>query len=531
MTRLIELDQRPYSIDPITMLMMPDGIFIRSINQGLSIMRVKFPNPDYEHNVRDMGDVYILDSIQSNYITFTLNSDPVKRCVAVNRNQNYFFEEFFSDISNANVGKHEVLIRMRRFVEFLDITSAVNAWFAGESSELVQFKGEIWVVDGTFDPVSLTGNVIVPQGTLTFGINKIHIWQAERLPEEIPCQSKTWYLPKEISMTVGFSPPYDGTYAPLPFDDPWWKVLGLIIGIIAALVSGVWWIGGELGLWESPVDHVESGYVDPDTGEVCRECRPDTNYTSISGDPVWGGFVATAAAGFATFLADNIDPFRVGESLSPQGEKEGTVSETLDTVLEYMELPLPGTPYRIRGDWSFQRHGGIYSPDYPIINKSDEKRNIHYITGVVVQTVDGEIEYEQASTRNIQIQADLRGIDSGRYKEEVTNGIRKLEPEFYIFGLLRHRQSGLTKSSIFQYNIQKNLYIGNFPIKSDNPSGEWDFMVVIQNVNNANFDWDPVERASVIGGWIYTKNYDLIRNPIDDVCLIRPNWDGFILLR
>ena len=60
MTRLIELDQRPYSIDPITMLMMPDGIFIRSINQGLSIMRVKFPNPDYEHNVLDMGDVYIL---------------------------------------------------------------------------------------------------------------------------------------------------------------------------------------------------------------------------------------------------------------------------------------------------------------------------------------------------------------------------------------------------------------------------------------------------------------------------------------
>ncbi len=512
----INLEQRPFAIDTITKMMLPDGIFIKSHNGGNALMRAKLLNPVYNQRSQ-LPRLYFLQNVESSEIIIQ-NGEQLS-WKGVFSNQEYFYWDFLVNLSSASIGKHKITINIK-------LAHSRDPFFGGRSP--IEFIGEIYVADAHFDASKLDGAAYFPEGKLNFKIIGSHIFRDKKFRnEKLPTSI---ILPKEISSEIKFAQPFDGLYGPIPFNDPWWKVAGWIVAGIAGAVAGIWVVGGELGWWDSPIYHKEEGTYNPETGERCPDCGPGPRdqYTYIQGDPLWGVFVAACALGVAVGLADLIDPYRRGESKSVPKDGDKTVSERLDFTIDYMQFPLAGTSYKIGVDWKFQRHGTIVNR-YDAVNENDEQQNIHYLSEYNVYTSDGQLEYPINTTHQIDIIVDFRKSEEFiRFKKEVTEGLRKKIPEFYVLGYLRNRHTGVLKSAIFTRN--NNIYVGSFILFDHDPLGEWDVMVVVQNVNNADSEYTAEEKAEIIGGFIYSKNFIFIQHRDDNKCMITPNWDITIKL-
>jgi hypothetical protein len=80
--------------------------------------------------------------------------------------------------------------------------------------------------------------------------------------------------------------------------------------------------------------------------------RLDTPNTTL-GTILAGG---AAAAALAAALSDEIDPTRRGQqaTIPPKGAK--TFAESHDVKLDYLDMPVPGTPFRVNSAWRYTRH-------------------------------------------------------------------------------------------------------------------------------------------------------------------------------
>lgn len=526
MTRSINItiEQRPFAIHPTTKMMLFDGIFIKSYNAGQYLMRVRLPNPDYQNNNVPNMAIFVIYSVITNQISSSIFPyGSTFNGTIIYTNQSYVELDFPLDVSQAEVGKHEITI---------NAGIGYNYGFPDPNFIKIEYKITIFVADATFDISTMTGKGIVPQGELEFKVKTLREFIHEK-SEKDPCKIGSFALPKDLVLNVNFKDPYDGKEGPIPFDDPaLWKVIAAIVAIIAALVALVWLIGGKLGAWDDPINVVREGYVDPNTGETCMDCAPRTNVTSVDADPIWGGVLAVAALAAAVALSDGEDPFRTGEFASQPDPGDLTVSENLNVEFNYHDFPLTGTPFQVKGKWKFIRTGQNHG-DYPPIEQDYSEQNIHYLTGISIKTIDNRTNYSRSNTNEILVVADLNTInDWQRYEEERTQNLREFIPEFYIYGHMRHRETGITKSVIFYDTgrypdayFKDNIFTGRFPINNSDPKGKWDVMVIAQNINNAHRNMKIYQQLMIIGGLIYTKNFILTPDPGSHTCYIDPNWD------
>ena len=96
-------------------------------------------------------------------------------------------------------------------------------------------------------------------------------------------------------------------------------------------------------------------------------------------------------------------------------------------------------------------------------------------------------------------------------------------PEFFVSGYLRNRKTGMLKMALF-YPFN-DIYAGTFTISDHDPLGKWDVLAVIQNVNNADPRGSPQEKAAILGGLIYSRNFEFKRDAESGNCVLNPNWD------
>ena len=546
MANQLTLEQRPYAIDPTTKLMILDGIFIKSLNNGQALMRVKFQNPLYVD--RPWSPPYLIGlKLSSN--TFSIFNLPEPSVFPYNMalilaTRPYFYKEFLVNLSETTIGKNDFTIHVKFWSLFAPFGFPEDFQFdydtaTGYSAEFL-FAGQIFVADASFDVQTRSAQIDVPQGSITVEWTGVQIFSNRAIKGDLPCGLTQLALPKKYHTKINFTPRYEGLHGPIPFDDPWWKAVALCVAIIAGLIAGVWALGGWIGWWDNPIGHVEQGSADPETGEVCRDCSPPdvgNGYTSVSADPVWGAFLTLAVLAGAVALSDLIDPYRRGEAASPPKDKDLTQAETLDFELDYINLPLPGFPFRIGVDWEFTRHG-VNLQDYPKVVQRDDEVNIHYLDQVNVNTIDGNTDYPRSTTRELIITADLTSqAFEARSKKEIADKERAMPPEFYVYGVLRHRASGRTKTAIFRNDgnypdVSQNdrIFTGTFPIVEVDPLGDYDIMVMVQNVNNAPSEWEAVEKAQVIGGFLYSRNFRIRHDQNTGSCKYEPRWDLAIRL-
>ena len=335
-----DIANRPFATHPMTGLMMPDGIFDTAL--GVQELHAQLRNTTA--GAFAGTKVYMESVSDPNIITFPDTHDLSGLASNAIRTLSWRV-----DMTNAEPGEHYV--------------SFVSTGPTG----ITRVIKKIFVTQTTFDPSTGTFNVDVPQGRLNVEFVSLFApaepCSSVRLPLDRPRAQRVarslrddrvsfldlarelysehradfvfcppGYLPKRVRLTLTPTPAYAGQYGTLPFEDPFWKALLCILGVVllaaTAIVEAVWGTGSVTATTGSANDR-----------NCCNTQAEGGGTNEVAAILAGGAAAAFTAAG----LSDARDPMRRGQDHTPPASGEITVGETLNFEL------IPRDPVALEG--------------------------------------------------------------------------------------------------------------------------------------------------------------------------------------
>lgn len=298
------------------------------------------------------------------------------------------------------------------------------------------------------------------------------------------------YLLKDIKATVTPTPPYPGQYGDLPYQDPWWKVLLCILALLLLIGAAI----------AEAVDGEGEVTVGGDTGggsgdsEDCCGIEAGGGGTSY----VAAGLVAAAAAvATAAAASDERDPFRKGaDHTAPAAAGELTISEELEFKYIYKDPIEFGKAFKVGSEWKYTRHTNVSSYTY---SANEEIANVHLLSKYEIKAPDTLLVYKR---ERFIIEASFYDADNKQFKGN------QLFVQCFLIG-----PNGQWRKIIMQDNgmpmnadqkANDGIYTGRHTFSTVD-KGVWTYFVVAQDVNNANPDMEPEEAAQIIGGMVLTN--------------------------
>jgi hypothetical protein len=210
----VVINSRPFSVELITGLMLPDGIFDGSLTRQSINCHVTNPGSQDLKNVdvylEGIGDPGIVPDV-------TLQTIPMLRAGSS------YLCSWPCDFSQASPGKTIVSLRIQ------------SAGFAP-----ARILKKIFVSRMTYDFAHDEYVCKVPEGILKLQVTETSGPPVEYIPgpgEPVRKRNAGPWIIRGLSaeLAIGFK----GQYGPLAFNDPWWKVVAWIIAAIAAIVAVV----------------------------------------------------------------------------------------------------------------------------------------------------------------------------------------------------------------------------------------------------------------------------------------------------
>ncbi|MEN2427972.1 choice-of-anchor X domain-containing protein [Chromobacterium vaccinii] len=350
---------RPFAIEPVTSIMLPDGIFDNAIYQLRIAAHFTNTSASPLSNVtvylESVGDPGIAPTAH----TFTFPTIPAGGTVLL---------AWDADFQHATPGKPLV-----SFVARAD-------GFAAQRS--IQ---QIFVSQTRFDSASNTYTCTVEEGTLTISNIQGHApgktW-GEPTDNGKECRCPPRFgpmVPTGLTMAWKPNPAYAGLHAELPFSDPWWKVLAIIVAVIAALVAVI-------------AAAVGGGKANFSVGGSVEETDPSVHCCSLkgagSGAPeftVAGVASAIASGAIAVACSDEADPFWRGQAATPPAAGETTVAERVVAKWKMLEAPVAGKAYKTDVSWTYERFTTGKTYHYSV---TETQVNVHAAGPVKVETPD-----------------------------------------------------------------------------------------------------------------------------------------------
>jgi hypothetical protein len=317
------------------------------------------------------------------------------------------------------------------------------------------------------------------------------------------------YLPHDIEFSWTPTPPYEGQYSDLPFEDPWWKVVLCVLAVLLLIGSaiaeavdgtGSITVGGGSGATGSPV---------PD----CCGVRAGGRGTS----PIAAGLLAAAAtAATAAGLSDARDPVRRGQDATPPDTGEITMKEVLKVELSYPDAVALGRPFRVGAKWDYMR---VTSAQIYQTSSNDLNQNIHIASSYQIEATDIVSSYIKDGEWTIK--ARFRDKDGNFFRGE----------QLFVQCFLVGPQGQLMKLMLQDdgtapdHKPSDGVYCGikHFSQKS---AGLWHYYVIAQDVNHATPDMEPEEAAKIIGGMVLTHQLTVTFD--EDECPFVP--DGHFMV-
>jgi len=355
----VEIVTRPFAIEPITNIMLPDGIFDNAI-YSLRIA-AHFTNTsgaeltDLKVYLESVGDPGIVPTAR----TFTFARIPAGASVLVT---------WDADFRNATPGK--------RLVSFVAQADGFE-----QRRSIVQ----IFVSQTRYDSTTDSYTCEVEEGTLTVSnlqaIMPRRTWRKDdehRDREDCSCRP-LWGPNVLTGLTAVWepNPPYAGEHGDLPFSDPWWKVLAVIVAIIAAIVAiiaaatgGGTAAFGASGKFDETDPSVECCTPDVDAG-------PERDYT------VAGVASAIATGAAAVALSDAADPWWRGQEATSPDRGELTVGETVEAAWTLSQPPAAGVAYAVDVQWTYTRQTTGGSSNHSV---TETQVNVHVSEGIQVES-------------------------------------------------------------------------------------------------------------------------------------------------
>ena len=346
---------RPFAIEPVTNIMLPDGIF----DNALYSLRIachytntsSAPLTNVSLYLESVGDPGIVPVAQ----TFHFPSIPARASVQV---------MWDADFKNATPGK-----RLVSFVAKAD---------GFDSRRTIQ---QIFVSQTRFDSVTNTYTCTVEEGTLTVSnisaiVQKPTWGKGHDGKCECPPDSGPW-VPTGMTLAWTPNPAFAGVHGDLPFSDPWWKILAIIICIIAAIVALI-----AMAVGAGKVNFSVSGTFD-ETEPSVSCCTVKKSITSKPEYTVAGVASAIASVALGVACSDAADPFWRGQEHTPPAAGEMTVREKVVAKWSLPEAPNAGKPYTADVNWTYTRFTTGNTYEYSV---NETQTNVHVSDGVEVET-------------------------------------------------------------------------------------------------------------------------------------------------
>jgi hypothetical protein len=469
---------RPFAIEPVTNIMLPDGIFdnaLYNLRIGCHFTNTSTaPVSNVSLYLESVGDPGIVPAAK----TYSFASIAPGASVLVT---------WDADFQHATPGK--------RLVSFV----AKGDGFTSHRSIM-----QIFVSQTRFNSATNTYTCTVEEGTLT--VSKISAiapkgaWgggddkRCECTPDFGP------WVPTGMTMAWTPNPSYAGTHGDLPFSDPWWKILAIIIAIIAAIVAIV---AAALG----------AGKASFSVGGTFDETQPNVHCCTpkVTGEFTVAG-VASAVASIAAIaaLSDAADPFWRGQEATPPAKGELTVGEKVVASWLLLEAPNAGRAFSADVKWEYSRFttGKTYSHSV-----SETQTNVHLSDGVEVVTPD-----KVKAFGPLWVNAKFKKAGGALFK-----GI-----DLYAFALFRAPQGlyfviPLGDDGIgYDKAANDGIYSGGLDLerayrlllqKNQDVYGVWQVFVFAQEVNQTQPGTPPEIAAQHIGGFFVASAIEITFDP------------------
>jgi hypothetical protein len=494
-TELI-LANRPFAVEYFTDVMMPDGIF----DTALYLQRITA----FMRNTsgRDLVDVTIwLEAVADPGIVpqaFTHTFATIRAGAAVR-------VSWVADFRNGSPGKPLV---------------SIMAQEAGHVP--ARSLRHIFVSRTTYDEPTRTFTVEVPEGSLkvwdlkAYG-SKSDAWKPRCDPDDKDRRDDGLgpWLPASFQSAWTPNPAYTGTHGDLPFEDPWWKVLGWIVfavasivGVILAATSGGTAYVGVKGKFD------ETGTVDP----AIDCCEPDykgvAKETGLDKGKITGAAVASviATVGLAVGLADDADPWWRGQEATSPAAGVLTTAERVAVTLTYLDPPNAGKPYRVRADWRYERITSAGNSAHAV---DEVRENTHVSDGVTVTAkspINGFSEPLRVRARFLRKGGKpYRGIALYAFALVVS-------PDATLAVVVPLTDDGMAPDA----KPEDGVYSGAIHLETIYPvlrkrnapfEGRWKVLVFAQDVNLADPGDPPEIQAQTIGGYVIASPITITFDP------------------
>ncbi|MBA4537231.1 hypothetical protein H1Z61_08760 [Bacillus aquiflavi] len=509
MTQFI-IPNRPFASEPITGLMTPDGIF--EVSLGKQMIHAHFMN---NGPAIDQVQIYI-ESVSDPGIVVTPRTYKIDHA-ATGVSHLFSWE---ADFSAATPGKH--------MVSFIVITAA----------GLQRIIKTIFLTKMSFNPATHSFSVMTPEAVFNVAFKKMIG------PRDPHCSNKKNtqgdekatllevlngvgnsranddesenlldYLSKAISVTndprfklcvpqlllgeleaqLQLTPPSEGQYGDLPFQDPWWKVVLAVVAFVLLVAAAI----AEAVDGSGDITAGAGGTHDlpNDSGGSCCTIEASGGGTS----KVAAGLVA-AAATVATIAgaSDTRDPFRKGQDHTAPNAGELTVTEEMKMSFSYPEAIMPGKPFKVKVDWKYQRNttGGTYT-----YNDIETNANTHLLS-----------KYEMSAPDVIHLDNDEKFIVKAQFYDADHNLFtgNQLFVQCFLIGLDGQWNSFVLQDTGIDKDetVNDGTYTGSkYFSRKDN--GIWKYLVIAQDINHATPDMEPEEAAQIIGGMLLTNQLSI----------------------
>jgi hypothetical protein len=505
------IPNRPFATEPITGLMMPDGIFEASIGKQTLNAHVK-------NTAGAMANIQVyVESVSDPGIVITPATYPLAS--AANDVAHLF--SWQADFTAATPGAH--------LVSFIVETPGGD----------VRIIKKIFVTKLGYNPADGTFTAIAPEGVMTVAYHEMirprdRRCRCKRRDEchcgcdgkdetrpETPAHQPSdrdddsnvknsnvleyitqgfkghdpkfefclpGYLPKDFTATVVPTPAYAGQYGDLPFQDPWWKVLLCILALLLLIGAAI--AEAVDGSGEVTVSGGSGGSGSPDDCCGIEAGGGGTSYIAA-------GLVAAAAAVATAAAASDVrDPFRKGADHTAPGAGQLTTQEDLKFIYNYSDPIELGKPFKVGADWKYTRHTTAASLSHAT---TETNANVHLLSKYEVKAPDTVLVYKR---EQFIIEAQFFDANNKQFKGE------QLFVQCFLIG-----PAGQLRKLVMQDNGQAlnadkkandGIYTGRH-FFSTNDKGLWTYFVIAQDINTANPDMEPEEAAQIIGGMVLTN--------------------------
>lgn len=469
----IEVRLRPFAIEPITSVMMPDGIFDASLmfqdisffvtNRSEQRLRFCWVRPDHRsptdwaYTALHMTEIGPMAPGESRLVRWRANFSkcaPGKRALRIEFGAQIEWEEFGGGFD----GVLEKVI-------FVSRTTQVQ----GENRFICE----------------------VPEGQLQLAIARYSLvpgWRYTSNNIEYPVEIHVPSFPV-VEKIIGTVSPKEGFEDAIPFQDPWWKIVAWVIAALAAIGA---FIAAKEGKGTASIG--VSGDFDAN-GSSGNWCIPDPSQHPDS-ENLAGYLSIIATAAIRVGMMDTRDPWQKGRDKFPNDLGDPRLSET---VVAEVQAPYDlgaGEVWEVPIEWTYRSRtqSGLENTE----TRREIGRSENSVRSVNISLPD-QVQIGEDLVVDLYIEDHSGNPLLG---DEVYAYANFVSPKGHVFRRDLTNTSFLGRSGLgpgkFQAGINTEWAGGQ--IGWENAKGRWTVELYGQLVNRAPEGATPFDAATYVGG-------------------------------